>query len=61
MEKRKTYTSPAVKARWNKAHYKPFTAQIKPELWDRIAAYQEREQLSKPQFLERAIEELETH
>lgn len=57
--KRKTYTSSAVKGRWNKAHYKQIAAQVKPELYDRVSAYREKHGLSVPAFLEKAINELE--
>lgn len=51
-------TSTEVKSRWNKAHYKEFRSQIKPELYESIIAYMERENISRSQFLERAIEAL---
>ena len=57
--KRKTYTSNAVKDRWNRKHYQVFSARLKPGLFDQIKDYQEREQLSRAQFLEKAINELE--
>ena len=57
--KRKTHTSSAVKNRYNAKTYKVYSASIKPPLFDRIDKYQEKESLSRPQFLERAINALE--
>lgn len=51
-------TSSAVKRRYNQKAYRQFTAQIKPELFERIAAYQEAHGLSRPQFLLQAIDAL---
>ena len=57
--KRKTTTSTAVKNRYNAKAYKQYSTRIKPALSQRIDAYTEREGLSKPQFLEQAIEALD--
>lgn len=57
--KRKTYTSSAVKNRWNSAHYKVIKTQVKPDLYDRVTAYRTAHGLSVSQFLEKAINELE--
>ena len=57
--KRKTHTSSKVKNRYNAKTYKNYRAAIKPELFDRIEAYSKKEGLSRPQFLARAIEELD--
>lgn len=51
-------TSSAVKRRYNQKAYRQYLAQIKPELFERIMAYQEENGLSKPQFLLRAIDAL---
>ena len=51
-------TSNAVKDRWNKAHYKQYTARIKPDIYDEIEKYIADNGLSKPKFLELAIREL---
>lgn len=58
-KKRKTKTSAAVKARYNKKHYKKFQADIKIELFDRITEYVKKEQISKSEFLEQALEKLD--
>lgn len=57
--KRKTVTSAAVKARYNKKAYRQFSARIKPDLSSRIDAYTEREGISKPEFLARALNALD--
>ena len=57
--KRKTRTSTAVKRRYNEKHYKKFQADIKTELHERITAYTAKEGISKPEFLERAINVLD--
>lgn len=57
--KRKTRTSSAVKNRYNKKAYKQYLARVKPELYNRLSEYCERENLSKPAFLQRAIETLD--
>lgn len=57
--KRKTTTSSAVKNRYKAKAYKKYQADIKPPIMERIEAYNTRENLSKSQFLERAIETLE--
>lgn len=59
MPKRKAKTSSAVKNRYNKKAYKQFAARIKPDLSQRIEDYTTKEGLSKPEFLERAINALE--
>lgn len=51
-------TSSAVKRRYNQKAYRQYVPQLKPELLDRIMAYQEANGLSKPQFLLRAIDAL---
>lgn len=51
-------TSSAVKRRYNQKAYKQYVAQLKPDLFERIIAYQEANGLSKPQFLLRAIDAL---
>ena len=57
--KRKTRTSSAVKRRYNAKHYKDFRGAIKFELFDRIEAYIKKENLSRPEFLQRAMDRLE--
>ena len=57
-EKRKTHTSSAVKRRYNQKAYKSITVQIKPELAERIQAYKERENISMPELLARAMDAL---
>lgn len=56
---RKTHTSSAVKNRYNAKAYRKFQAAIKPDLSQRIEDYTAREGISKPEFLERAINALE--
>lgn len=51
-------TSWQVKAKYNKKTYKYFNTQIKPELLNDINEYCKRYELSKPQFLKKAIETL---
>lgn len=57
--KRKTKTSSAVKNRYNKKAYRQFAARIKPDLSQRIEDYTTKEGISKPEFLERAINALD--
>jgi hypothetical protein len=57
--KRKTHTSSEVKDRYNRQHYKAYTAKVKFDLYDALEAYQKRHGLSRPEFLARAIETLE--
>ena len=57
--KRKTRTSSAVKNRYNAKTYKRYQTAIKPPIMERIEDYNEREAISKAQFLERAIEALD--
>lgn len=57
-EKRKTRTSSAVKNRYNQKHYKVFRASVKPELYEKIEDYKNKNNLSNPKFLEKAIESL---
>ena len=57
--KRKTKTSSAVKNRYNAKAYRQFAARIKPDLSQRIENYTTKEGISKPEFLERAINALE--
>lgn len=54
--RRKTFTSTAVKNRYNAAHYKQFSAKIKPDLMEQIESYIDHEGISKPEFLLRAID-----
>ena len=58
--KRKTHTSTAVKQRYNEKTYKKITVQVKPELAERIALYRDKEGISMSQFLQRAIELLDS-
>lgn len=51
-------TSNAVKDRWNKAHYKQFTCRVKPDIYEKVQNYIDAEGISKPLFLERAIQKL---
>lgn len=57
--KRKTKTSSAVKNRYNAKAYRKFQAAIKPDLFQRIEDYTTKEGISKPEFLERAINTLD--
>ena len=57
--RRKTTTSAAVKNRYKAKAYKKYQADIKPALMERIESYNKREDISKSQFLERAIETLD--
>ena len=57
--KRKTHTSSAVKNRYNQKHYKVFRASVKPELYEQIEDYKNKNGLSNPQFLAKAIEALQ--
>lgn len=57
--KRKTHTSSAVKRRYNQKTYKSITIQIKPELAARIQAYKEKEQISMPELLTRAMDAID--
>lgn len=57
--KRKTRTSQAAVNRYNKKTYKQFAARIKPDLSQRIEDYIAKEGISKPEFLERAINIIE--
>lgn len=57
--KRKTHTSSAVKNRYNAKAYRKFQAAIKPDLSQRIEDYTTKEGISKPEFLERAINVLD--
>lgn len=57
--KRKTHTSTAVKRRYNEKHYKKFQADIKLDLFERITAYTKKEQISKSEFLQKAINKLD--
>ena len=57
-EIRKTHTSSAVKRRYNQRAYKSITIQVKPELAERIQAYKEREGISMPELLTRAMDAL---
>ena len=57
--KRKTRTSSAVKNRYNAKAYRKFQAASKPDLSQRIEDYTTKEGISKPEFLERAINALD--
>ena len=57
--KRKTHTSSEVKDRYNKQHYRAYTAKVKFELFDALEAYQTKHGLSRPEFLAKALETLE--
>lgn len=57
--KRKNRTSQAAVNRYNKKTYKQFAARIKPDLSQRIEDYIAKEGISKPEFLERAINIIE--
>ena len=57
--KRKTHTSTAVKNRYNAKAYRKFQAALKPDLSQRIENYTAKEGISKPEFLQRAIEALD--
>lgn len=57
--KRKTKTSSAVKNRYNAKAYRKFQAAVKPDLSQRIEDYTTKEGISKPEFLERAINALD--
>lgn len=57
--KRKAHTSSAVKNRYNAKAYRKFQAAIKPDLSQRIENYTTKEGISKPEFLERAINALD--
>lgn len=52
-------TSWQVKAKYNKKAYKSFSTQIKPELFNRIDNYCKENNLSRSQFLTKAIDLLE--
>lgn len=58
-ETRKTHTSSAVKRRYNQKAYKSITVQVKPELAERIQAYKDREGISMPELLSKAMDILE--
>lgn len=58
MERRKTTTSTAVKQRWLDANYQQFTVRIRPELFEEIKEYTELHNLSRSQFLAKALEKL---
>lgn len=51
-------TSSAVKYKYNQKSYKAFNVQIKPELFNRIDTYCKENNLSRSQFLLRAIDTL---
>ena len=55
----KTHTSTAVKNRYNAKAYRKFQAAVKPDLSQRIEDYTAKEGISKPEFLQRAIEALD--
>ena len=58
--KRKTHTSSEVKDRYNRQHYKAYTAKVKFDLFDELEAYQQRHGLSRPEFLTKALEMLKS-
>ena len=58
LPKRKTKTSPAAVKRYKDKHYKKFQADIRAELYQSIEEYTSNEQISKAEFLTRAIEKL---
>ena len=58
-QKKKPRTSSAVKRRYNAKHYKKFMAEIKFEFFDRIEAYRKKENMSRAEFLQRAMDRLE--
>jgi hypothetical protein len=45
-----------VKSRYNKKAYRQFAARVKPDLSQRIEDYTIKEGISKPEFLQRAID-----
>lgn len=49
------YTSTQVKARYNKKAYRQFNVQIKPELFDKITDYCAENNLSRSEFLAKAV------
>lgn len=57
--KRKTHTISAVKNLYNQKHYKVFRASVKPELYEQIEDYKNKNGLSNSQFLAKAIEALQ--
>lgn len=52
-------TSSKVKRKYNTKTYKSWQVQIKPELYNTVQAYMERNNISRREFLEKAIEILE--
>lgn len=58
-DSRKARTSSTVKRRYNQKTYKSITVQVKPELAQRIQEYKEREGISMPELLTRAMSALE--
>ena len=58
MEKRKAKASTTTKQLWNEKHYRQFNVMIKPELFNSISEYTDRENISRREFLERAIDAL---
>lgn len=59
-KKQKPRTSSKVKQRYNEKHYKQVAAQVKPELAERLSSYREKEGISMAQFIERALDHLDT-
>lgn len=57
--KRKTKTSPAAVKRYKDKHYKKFQADIRTELYQSIEEYTTGEQISKAEFLARALQALQ--
>ena len=51
-------TSSAVKYKYNSKNYKQFNVQIKPALFEEISEYCTAENISRSEFLKRAIEVL---
>ena len=58
MERKKSKTSTTSKQLWNEKHYRQFNVMVKPELFDRITEYTKRENISRREFLERALDSL---
>ena len=58
-DSRKARTRSTVKRRYNQKTYKSITVQVKPELAQRIQEYKEREGISMPELLTRAMSALE--
>lgn len=57
--RRKTKTSPAAVKRYKDKHYKKFQADIRTELYQSIDEFIARKEISKAEFLARAINALD--